>query len=349
MSKKYQLSNKQKQELKRIINLASDYSAKEVVRAQVILLLAQAVPLPTILLTTGYQRRQIFEIRQRYFVDGLAGILDKRKGKPPCLLSQEQREEVLAILTQATPMDFGYAGNFWATDLLADLIEARYGVRYASKTSYYLLFKEATFSYHKPGRVYQGRDEKVVTAWREAMNKRLQKAWQDEKTVILTEDEMILSTQTTTQKVWLKQGDYPKIEIATERQRRSLYGFLNIKTGEEHAIKQVKQNSEITLECLKKIRRRYKDAIILLLWDNATWHRSAAVKHFLKKDKQFEVFPFPAYSPEENPQEHVWKTGRAMITHNRFIEDIDEATNDFIHYLNHTKFNYKLLDYSAVS
>jgi len=349
MNRKYQLTEKQKQELKHIIKQGSDYSAKEIVRVQVILLLAQAVPVATILLTTGYQRRQIFEIRRRYFLDGLAAILDKRKGNPPCLLSQAQREEVLAILRQATPIDFGYAERFWTTDLLADLIEARYGVRYASKTSYYLLFKEATFSYHKPGRVYQGRDEKVVTAWRKAINKRLQKAWQDKKIVILAEDEMLLSTQTTTQKVWLQQGEYPKIEIATERQQRSIYGFLNIKTGEEQAIKQVKQNSEITLECLKKIRKRYKDAPILLLWDNATWHRSAAVKHFLKQDKQFEVFPFPAYSPEENPQEHVWKTGRSMVTHNRFIEDIDEATNDFINYLNHTKFNYKLLDYSAVS
>lgn len=349
MSTKYQLTKKQTQELKVLINQTSGYSAREIVRAQVILLLAQAVSLATIMLTTGYRRRQIFEIRHRYFAEGLAGILDKRKGKPPCLLNQTQREEILAILLQTTPLDFGYTEDFWTTELLADLIEARYGVRYASKTSYYLLFKEATFSYHKPSRVYQGRDEKAVNAWRSAVNKRLQKAWQDEKTVILTEDEMLLSTQTTTQKIWLKQGEYPKIEVATERQKRSIYGFLNIKTGQEQAIKQVKQNSEITLECLKKVRKQYKNNTILLLWDNAAWHRSAAVKNFFEQDKHFEVFPFPAYSPEENPQEHVWKTGRSVVTHNRFIDDIDEATDDLVQYLNKTNFNYKLLDYSAIS
>lgn len=349
MKTNYQLTNKQQQELKRIIKQPKEYTAKEIVRAQVILLLGQSVPVSTVMLTTGYQRRQIFEIRQRYFTEGLAGLLDKRKGKPPCLLTQAQREEIIAILSQTTPLDFGYAENFWTTDILADLVEVRYGVCYASKTSYYLLFKEATFSCHKPGRVYQGRDEKMVETWRKAVNQRIQKAWQDENTVILTEDEMILSTQTTTQKVWLKQGEYPKIEVATERQQRSIYGFLNMKTGQEHVIKQIKQSSEITLECLRKIRKRYKQNTILLLWDNATWHRSAAVKNFIAQDKQIEVYPFPPYSPEENPQEHVWKAGRSVITHNRFIDNIDEATNDFVHYLNHTKFNYKLLDYSAIS
>lgn len=62
-----------------------------------------------------------------------------------------------------------------------------------------------------------------------------------------------------------------------------------------------------------------------------------------------EVHPLPTYAPEENPQEHVWKSGRSECTHNTFIEDIDAATDELVEYFNKTKFPYKLLGFSPIS
>jgi len=97
-----------------------------------------------------------------------------------------------------------------------------------------------------------------------------------------------------------------------------------------------------------KIRKLYSGQKILLLWDGPGWHRGIKVKEFLNNDGNIEVIYFPRYSPEENPQEHVWKEGRSQVTHNRFIENIDTATNEFVNYLNSAKFNYSLLGLSAV-
>jgi len=36
------------------------------------------------------------------------------------------------------------------------------------------------------------------------------------------------------------------------------------------------------------------------------------------------LFRLPAYSPEFNPMEPVWKTTRKMTTHNRFYRTTDE-------------------------
>jgi hypothetical protein len=85
---------------------------------------------------------------------------------------------------------YGYKSENWTTSILADLIEARYDVRYKSRTSYYLLFKE------------------------------------DESVVILCEDEMILSSQTTFQKIWLPQGKYPKIEVSNTKVNRKFIFYL---------------------------------------------------------------------------------------------------------------------------
>lgn len=44
---------------------------------------------------------------------------------------------------------------------------------------------------------------------------------------------------------------------------------------------------------------------------------------YIKKDGNIEEIFFPKYSPDQNPQEHVWKTGREQVTHNNFIPKIN--------------------------
>ena len=167
--------------------------------------------------------------------------------------------------------------------------------------------------------------------------------------MIFCEDEMVLSTQTTFQKIWLKKGEYPKIEVSNTKKNKSIYGFLNIKTGKEHAFVKDWQNMHITAEVLKEIRSIYPTQKILLLWDGAEWHKGSSVQNFIREDGKIESVHFPPYSPEENPQEHVWKAGRTTITHNRFISDISKTAQEFVDHLNTKTFSYKLLDLNARS
>ena len=105
----------------------------------------------------------------------------------------------------------------------------------------------------------------------------------------------------------------------------------------------------ITTEVLKEIRSLYPTQKILLLWDGAGWHKGSVVQNFIRDDGKIESVHFPPYSPEENPQEHVWKSARTTITHNRFISDIAKAAQEFVDHLNTKTFSYKLLDLNARS
>ncbi|PIQ07367.1 MAG: hypothetical protein COW72_00695, partial [Candidatus Nealsonbacteria bacterium CG18_big_fil_WC_8_21_14_2_50_37_10] len=92
-----------------------------------------------------------------------------------------------------------------------------------------------------------------------------------------------------------------------------------------------------------KVREIYPKKKLLIFWDGAGWHRGSKVQEFIKQDKNIQTIYFPRYAPEQNPQEHVWKSGRNKVTHNRFIQDIDSATDDLIKYFRSHKFNYSLL------
>ena len=68
----------------------------------------------------------------------------------------------------------------------------------------------------------------------------------------------------------------------------------------------------------------------VILLDNASYHKSGALKEFLKgMDEKIKVYYFPSYTPELNPAEGQWKSFRKG-TGNRLyesVEDMQESIN----------------------
>ena len=196
--------------------------------------------------------------------------------------------------------------------------------------------------------MYQKHDKREASQWRKMAQPVIEHAWVEKNTVVLCADEMVLSTQTTLQKIWLPPGEYPKIEVSNNKKIRSIYGFLNVKMGQEHAFKTEWQNRYVTTDILKNVRKIYPPQKLRLLWDGPGWHKGKEVINFIQQDRNIQILHFPKYSPEENPQEHVWKKGRSDITHNLTINDIDATADNFVKYLNRTLFPYSLLGFNAV-
>lgn len=342
------LNQKQKEELERCAKASNDKD--EIRKSQTILLLDEKNGLKLVKRLIGYGKTQAYTIKKRYLKEGIPSLSDKRKGKPKELLTKQQREEIIETVKTKRPKDCGYEREHWITSILGDWISRNFKVKYKSKTSLYLVFKQAQFTYHKPGRVYDKHDEKEVEAWKAETKPKLDRYLKEENTVLLAEDEMVLTTETTIQKVWLPAGEFPKIICTTGgRKRRSVYGFLNMKTGEEHAFKTEFQNMYQTKDILEEIRKIYPKQKIVLFWDNAGWHRGSVVQDWIRNDGNIEIIHFPRYAPEENPQEHVWKSGREKVTHNEYIENIDVATDKLVEYFKRTRFGYSLLGVSSVS
>jgi transposase len=295
----------------------------------------------------GLSKKHAQRLRREFRKHGVEAFKDKRHNNKTVLLTGAQLNEVLAMLGTTTPNDHGYTNSpFWSTRILASLIEQKYNVVYSSRTSYYVMFKKSGFSFHLPGKQYEKADAEVVAAWKKEQHERLEEAFSDPDTVILCEDEMVLTQATTTQKVWIPQGTSPAvIETNGTRKNRSIYGFLNLKTGQEHAFSTERQTMHETAAILSKIRKLYPEEKILLLWDGAGWHRGSVAQEAITKH-HIEAIHFPPYSPQLNPQEHVWKKGRTAVTHNRFIPKIEPVTKELVDYLNTTTFPYSLLDFT---
>ena len=153
---------------------------------------------------------------------------------------------------------------------------------------------------------------------------------------------MNLNQETKTKNVWYLKGKEPIIEAKRKGESTNFYGALNMKTGQCSAMEVERQNSQTTIEFLKKLLKIYQNRKIFLIWDGAGWHKSKEIRQFLSETNggktRLELFNFPPYSPECNPQEHVWKALRQKITHNRLEKDFPVLIKNCLKFLNNNNF-----------
>lgn len=156
--------------------------------------------------------------------------------------------------------------------------------------------------------------------------------------VVLAADETFLKFQATLTAVWNCRGKQPKIYIIGERKIKSFYGALNVRTGKHYVHMCARQNQKETVKFLKLIFRQIPGKRILLLWDNAPWHRGKILRKFLCSTNRLEIMTFPAYSPELNPEERVWKQTRKQVSHNHTDYNFERLARKFRGYLQRTHF-----------
>lgn len=313
-------------------------------RTLAILLLVKDAAMSLSLYSVDHARR----LKYAYLKDGVAALEDKRVNNRERVLTHTERNEIVAILQTKQPKDVieGCNEEYWSTYRLGEYIHDHTGKRYRSKTSEYLLFKEAKLTFHLPGKSYEKADPIRTADWKKKQmhgHSKLMRAWRDESTVIFCEDEMVLTSATTTQKIWLPRGDYPPIvETNGTKKRQSFYGFYNLKDGSQTAFVTDRQNMYVTVEVLNKLRKLYPANKLLILWDNCGWHRGSKVTDWIKQDGNTDTLHFPPYTPDLNPQEHVWKAGRKAVSHNQYISNVKETAEQFRQHIASRTFDYEL-------
>jgi hypothetical protein len=61
---------------------------------------------------------------------------------------------------------------------------------------------------------------------------------------------------------------------------------------------------------------------VVLLIDNAPWHRGQRIDEAMRDNPHLEFKRLPSYSPQLNPVERFWKKLRRRATHNRLFDTL---------------------------
>lgn len=163
---------------------------------------------------------------------------------------------------------------------------------------------------------------------------------------MLFEDEFSLANTATVSYKWSKKGRQPKVMCKQRgRERKTAMGSFNYQTGQLTVSFHQKGNYQSFKKHLKKLLYTYrKHSKIIVVVDNVRFHHAKLLKVWLEHHPKIEIVYLPPYSPDLNPVERAWWYMRKKITHNRFVNSLDERIRMFWKMFSHfTKPNQEML------
>jgi len=122
---------------------------------------------------------------------------------------------------------------------------------------------------------------------------------------------------------WCPLGVRPVVPSHRVREYLYAYGAVDPVNGDGYYIITPNCNTVWTSKFLEVLSERFKDDYILLCTDNAGWHKSKS----LKIPDNIRIHYLPAYTPELNPIEQVWKEVRKDDFKNTSFNTLKDVEN----------------------
>lgn len=125
---------------------------------------------------------------------------------------------------------------------------------------------------------------------------------------------------------WILKGHENDKFVKTNsgRDRISLNGALNLKNQSAVILSEKTVNKFATIRLLNRLCKKHKTGKIHLILDNASHHHAKIVKTWIKKHRRFKLDFLPAYSPNLNLIERLWRFFHQKVLWNRYFETFDE-------------------------
>jgi transposase len=118
---------------------------------------------------------------------------------------------------------------------------------------------------------------------------------------------------------WVLRGEPALVDSTSPRwgEKASYYSAVCLETGQVEVMELEGNSSAATsVTFLQQLRAHHSEPLIVI-WDNGPAHGGDPLRTYLRTpDLQLRLVRLPAYSPDFNPDEHVWGWVRAEVTAN---------------------------------
>lgn len=245
--------------------------------------------------------------------------LNHQGGKKP-ILNAQQLERLKEAL-QKKPVD----GGVWTGPKVARWMEQETGRSkiYDSRGWDYL--KKLRYSWQRPRPKHRKGCPIKQQEFKENLPQKvklLQESNPNAEVEVWFFDEHRVGLKPILAKVWAPVGERPSAIVHHRYEWLYVYGFVNPKTGGTYYYLIPRVNVQwlnLVFETFAKEVGAGEEKIVLIVEDNAGWHRS----HKVCLPLGIEVEPLPAYSPELQPAERLWKLVDEPLV-NTYFETLDD-------------------------
>ncbi len=296
------------EELKELKRMKRQEVGRVATRAHIVLLSIRGYSASEIADIHDVTGPMVYKWMDRFDEEGPSGLYDRDREGRPRKITPEVEEEIKRLLEE-NPTEEGENATRWTTGRIADHLERELEVDVHPETVRDALDR-LEYSWTRPRRklppvdseAYHKRLEAIVEAVAEA----------DEETSVLVEDETILKRFPPLRRMWQPVGEQRAVWVPEENDDFTLYGSLDLTSGQTYVEAYEKGRSDYTIRYLESLLEETAGRV-LLIWDQATWHTSGQVTEWLENTDRIETYLLPVRSPEANPMEDLWRELKEQV------------------------------------
>ena len=307
-------------------------------RVQCLLLIHEGLGFGEIAERLGMKTRTIYDWLKRFMVRRFSWLLGPhykkifRKSKP-----DEAQKKKLYKIVETGPLKYGYDCGVWNTAMIADVIKKEFNVSYHPRYLSQLLNKIG-LSYQKAKFISDKTDDEENRKKREEWDfvtwPEILKKAKTEGAAVLFGDEVSFAQRGSLAKTRAPKGRQPAVKTCGKRKGMKVFGAAEFRRGNFVYMEcEGKFNGQTYIKFLTRLLEKYAASPVILIEDGAPYHRSVAVKEFKaekEKEGRLYVYRLPAYSPDKNPIEKLWKKTKKDATHCWYFPSFDDLRSAVI-------------------
>jgi len=126
--------------------------------------------------------------------------------------------------------------------------------------------------------------------------------------------------------MWCEKGKELKVKEKQGFKNFYMYSEISPATGDNYSLILPFVCTDMMNLYLDKLSQEFRDQLIVLIMDQAGWHKS---KELIIPDN-IRIIYLPPYSPELNPVERFWRYLKNELLHNVVYETIDNLTKRLV-------------------
>jgi transposase len=278
----------------------------------------------------GVPVRNVFRWLSWVEANGRAGLRDEERSGRPSKLNPETMQWLYKAITGGNPQQFYLKFALWTLAIVRSLLMDFKGIE-LNKSTVSRLMKKMGLSPQVPlYRSYRQSPQKVNYYLKTRYPKVVQ--WAKEKgATIFFADESRVRADGHRGTTWAPIGLTPVIADSGDRFGVNMISAVSAKGQMFFDCFEGMMESQRFIDFLKNLRKSAGTPLVVVV-DGGSYHKSKAVKEFLKDEGEslgIRLILLPPYSPELNPDEQVWnqakqRLGRMSINSKRDLRDAVE-------------------------
>jgi transposase len=271
----------------------------------------------------GLHRKTVYGWIARYREGGKQALKARPvPGRPPKLSGQQLRR-LYTLITGADPRQLQFEFALWTREMIAELIRREFGVR-LSLSGVGRLLRRLGLSPQRPlWRAWQA-DPQAVERWKREQFPAIRAQAKKDGATIYFADEAGLRSDYHAGTTWAPVGRTPIVKATGARHSLNMISAVTAQGKLRFSTYTGSFTAALFIDFCKKLLHD-TDGPVYLVVDGHPTHKAKAVKEFVASTGgQLKLFVLPAYSPQLNPDEWVWKNVKHDRVGRTSVKNADE-------------------------